>query len=82
MIASATVPIPDSLSGYWTSQSQTDPAIMMILPVCFQAGMIFGIYHNNTTFAKFCGMYDELGDKTAGTLGWYVHAPFTVLNIM
>uniref|UniRef100_A0A1X7VG52 EF-hand domain-containing protein n=1 Tax=Amphimedon queenslandica TaxID=400682 RepID=A0A1X7VG52_AMPQE len=67
ILSSATVPIPDSLSGYRTSQ--TALAVMMIFPVCYQAGMLFGLYNNNTTMAKFCGMYDQLGDKVDGTLG-------------
>ena len=81
MIASATVPIPDSLSGYWTSQ--TDLASMIIAPICYEAGMFIGVYtNNNGTMANFFGMYDELvGDKAAGTLGWYVHSPFTALNL-
>ncbi|XP_019848940.1 PREDICTED: uncharacterized protein LOC100637949 [Amphimedon queenslandica] len=73
ILSSATVPIPDSLSGYWTSK--TALAVMMIFPVCYQAGMLFDLYNNNTTkstMAKFCGMYDQLGDKADGTLGWTI----------
>ena len=45
--------------------------------------MLYGMYSNNTTtgLAYFCGRYDQQGCKSAGTLGWYVHVPYTVLNI-